>query len=166
MFIAIFLAQTGPGNGPGPDEAIGWAERMIKGGVPVICLVVAIAAVVGLIIMFNKLLAKSDEFKEHEKAARISLEEKARQDRVDGDNRLKDAKSDADKRADREMAMMRERLTAEKEGDATLAQAVHVIERVIQVMDRVDHKFDMIDAQNRKLDDVLDRLRRLDDRRP
>ena len=162
MNLALLLAQTGT---PSPDEAIGWAERMNKGGVPVIALVVAIAAVVGLIFMFRKLLDKADQFTDLEKGYRASIEEKARQDRIDAENRLKDADAKAEKRSERELAMMKERLVAEKEGDATLAQAVHVIERVIQTMDKVDHKMDAVDGLNRKLDDVLAQLRRLEDRR-
>jgi hypothetical protein len=161
VFFAL-LAQT---NGPGADEAIGWAERMNKGGVPVISLVVAIVAVAGLVLMFKKLLSKGDSFTELERGYRASIEEKAKQDRIDAENRLKDAKLDSDKRADREMAMMKERLAAEKESDATLAQAVHVIERVISVMDKVEHKLDAVDNLSRKLDDLIDRLRRQDERR-
>lgn len=162
VIIAFLLAE---GNGPGPDDAIGWAEKMTRGGVPVIALVVAIAAVVGLIIVFNKLLAKSDEFKELEKGYRNSIEEKAKQDRIDAENRLKEAKLEADKRADREMSLMKERLVAEKESDATLAQAVHVIERVIVAVEKVERKLDNVDGLAKKLDELADRLRRLEDRR-
>jgi hypothetical protein len=159
----VFLLAEG--NGGSPDEAIGWAEKMTKGGVPVIALVVAIAAVVALIFIFRKLLDKSEEFKELEKGYRASIESKASQDRADGENRLKEAKLEADKRADREMSLMKERLAAEKESDATLAQAVHVIERVIQGLEKVERKLDSVEALARKLDELADRLRRLEERR-
>lgn len=161
MELALFLAQSGHA----PDEAINWAERMSRGGVAVICLVVAIAAVVGLIFIFKKLLDKSEEFKDLEKNYRKTIEDKAKEDRVDADNRLKEAKTEADKRADREMAIMKERLAAEKESDATLAQAVHVIERNITLADKVDKRLEAVEALLRKVDEVNDRLRRLEERR-
>lgn len=163
MNLAFLLAE---GSSPSPDEAIGWAERMSRGGVAVICLVVAIAAVIGLIFIFRKLLDKSEEFKELEKVYRKTIEDKAKEDRSDAENRLKEAKLDADKRADREMSLMKERLAAEKESDATLAQAVHVIERVIQTVEKVERKLDNVDVLARKLDELADRLRRLEERRP
>lgn len=170
MLIAFILAEI---SSPGPDDAISWAEKLTKGGVPVICLVVAIAAVVGLILVFRMLLTKSDEFKELEKNYRKTIEDKAREDRADAENRLKEAKLEASQRADREMALMKERLVAEKEGDATLAQAVHVIERNIESVESVEKKLDEIDHLVRKLDEfarkideVVDRLRRLEDGGP
>lgn len=153
------------GNGASPDEAINWAERASKGGVAVVCLFVAIAAVSGLIFVFKKLLDKSEEFKDLEKGYRGSIETKAAQDKTDAENRLKEAKLEAEKRADREMSLMKERLAAEKESDATLAQAVHVIERVISTVEKVERKLDNVDTLAKKLDELADRLRRLEERR-
>jgi len=162
--IFALLAQT---PGPSPDEAIGWAEKMSKGGVAVICLVVAIAAVVALIFMFKKLLDKSDEFKELEKGYRKTIEDKADKDAVAAEKRLSDAKVEADKSKDREMTLMKDRLQAEKESDATLAQAIRVIENNTRFAEKVDRKLDQVDDLKRLLTEMNDRLRRLEEiRRP
>jgi len=158
----IMLAQEGA---PKPDEAIGWAERMSKGGVPVICLTVAIAAVVGLVIVFKMLLNKSDKFTDLEKTYRENIENDRKQDKIDYENRLKAAEAAADKREQEKMAMMKERLQAEKESDATLAQAIHVIEADTKLADKVDKKLDVIDDLKRQVADMADRLRRLEDQR-
>jgi hypothetical protein len=138
--MLMLLAQATPT--PSPDEAIGWAERMSKGGVPVISLCVAIAAVVGLILLFKKLLEKSEEFKELEKHYRKTIEDKATVDKVDYEKRLLDAKTEAKERAVEIDRLMRERMQSEKESDATLAQAIRVLDANTKVLERVERHLD------------------------
>lgn len=135
--MLMLLAQSAP---PTPDEAIGWAERMSKGGVPVISLCVAIAAVVALMFMFKKLLEKSGEFQDLEKGYRKTIEDKAAVERVDYEKRLADAKLEAKERATEIDRLMRERMQAEKESDATLAQAIRVLDANTKVLERVERQ--------------------------
>lgn len=137
--MLTLLAQSVP---PTPDEAVGLAERMSKGGVPVIALCVAIAAVVGLLFLFKKLLEKSEEFKELEKHYRKTIEDKAAVDKVDYEKRLAEAKGEAKERASEIDKLMRERMQSEKESDATLAQAIRVLDANTKVLERVERHLD------------------------
>jgi len=134
--MLMLLAQSAPA----PDEAIGWAERMSKGGVPVISLCVAIAAVVALMFMFRKLLEKSGEFQDLEKGYRKTIEDKAAVDKVDYEKRLVDAKVEARERAVEVDKLQRERFASEKESDATLAQAIRVLDANTKVLERVERQ--------------------------
>ena len=134
--MLMLLAQSTPT----PDEAIGWAERMSKGGVPVISLCVAIAAVVALMFMFKKLLEKSGEFQDLEKGYRKTIEDKAAVDKVDYEKRLVDAKVEARERAVEVDKLQRERFASEKESDATLAQAIRVLDANTKVLERVERQ--------------------------
>ena len=134
--MLMLLAQSTPT----PDEAIGWAERMSKGGVPVISLCVAIAAVVALMFMFKKLLEKSGEFQDLEKGYRKTIEDKAAVDKVDYEKRLVDAKVEAKERAVEVDKLQRERFATEKESDATLAQAIRVLDANTKVLERVERQ--------------------------
>ena len=134
--MLMLLAQSTPT----PDEAIGWAERMSKGGVPVISLCVAIAAVVALMFMFRKLLEKSGEFQDLEKGYRKTIEDKAAVDKVDYEKRLVDAKVEAKERAVEVDKLQRERFASEKESDATLAQAIRVLDANTKVLERVERQ--------------------------
>lgn len=160
--IWMLLAQAEVAK---PEEVAGMAERLNKGGVPVIALFFALMFAVALIVAIGKLLAKGETFTDLEKNYRQSIENKAAQDKTDAENRLKEAKADADKREDAKMAMMRERLQAEKESDATLAQAIHVIEADTRLVEKVDKRLDIIDDLKRQVVELGDRIRRLEDKR-
>jgi hypothetical protein len=125
-----------------PAEAVGWAERLSKGGVPVISLFFAIGAIIGSIFIFKQLLLKAEEFKELEKGYRKTIEDKAALDKADYERRLDAAKTEAKERAAEIDRLMRERMQAEKESDATLAQAIRVLDANTKVMERVERFLD------------------------
>jgi len=129
-------------DGTSPDDAIGWAERLNKGGVPVIALVVAIAAVIGLLYLFKRLLDEQKERANLELTYRKDLEERHKQAISDAEKRLEAAKNEAKERAAEVKELMRERMQAEKESDATLAQAVRVIEANTKIMERTERHLD------------------------
>jgi hypothetical protein len=126
----LLLAQEQAAN---PEKAIGWLQTIINGGVPLICL--AAAAVFGYVA-----------WSQHKKNMQLEIDyrndlaERAKQEKVDADQRLADAKQDAKDRAAEVDKLMRERMAAEKESDATLAHAVHIIEANTKVMDRLERK--------------------------
>ena len=133
----LLLAQTAT---PDPDKSVGTLERLISGGVPLICL--AIAAVMGVLAYWQmRLRMESEKEKsELEKVYREKAEVREKQLSLDADKRLSDTKLDADKARDREMGMMKEQMSAQKESDATLAQAVRVIEANSKLLERLDRK--------------------------
>lgn len=135
--IVLILA-----DGASPDTAIGWAERLNKGGVPVIALVVAIAAVVGMLYLFKRLLDEQKERANLEQTYRKDLEGRHNQAIADAEKRLEAAKGEAKERAAEVKELMRERMAAEKESDATLAQAVRVIEANTKILERSERYLD------------------------
>lgn len=144
---------------PKPDEVIGWAERISKGGVGVLSLLLAFAAVAAMVYLFFKLIAKAETFSELEKTYRATIEEKAKQDKADAEQRLKDAKEEAAKRREEDRAAAKERLEAEKESDAQVAHGVMALENCTKILEKVDKKLDQGEGVSRKLDEVLERLR-------
>lgn len=129
MDLMLLLAQAVPD----PDKAVGWGERVIAGGVPLICLMVAIVAAFAAAFQYKK---NADL----EASYRVDLDNRAKKAESDAETRLAAAKADADKARDREMTLMKERLTAEKESDATLAAAVRMIEKCGATLERVERK--------------------------
>lgn len=140
--MLMLLAQATEAGPITPDQAVGISERLSKGGVPVISLFFAIGAVIGMCFLFKKLLDKSDEFKELEKHYRKTIEDKAAVDKVDYEKRLLDAKTEAKERAVEIDRLMRERMQSEKESDATLAQAIRVLDANTKVLERVERHLD------------------------
>jgi len=130
MNWTMLLAQASE-----PDKAIGWLERILQGGVPLICLAAAAVFGVAAVVIYKKKM-------ELEVAYRDDLAERAKQEKVDADKRLTDAKQDAKDRAVEVDKLMRERLASEKESDATLAHAVHVIEANARLMERLERKLE------------------------
>jgi hypothetical protein len=115
------------------DKSVGLLERVIAGGVPLICLVVAVIAVIAAVLQYRK---NADL----EASYRADLDARAKKADADAEKRLADAKTEADKARDREMGMMKERLASEKESDATLAAAVRMIDKCAGVLERVERK--------------------------
>lgn len=136
--VPFLLAQSAPT----PDEAVGLAERMSRGGVPVISLTVAIFAVVGVLLLFRKLLEKEEKNAALETTYRKDLEERHKQAITDAEKRVADAKQEAKDRAAEIDKLMRERMAAEKESDATLAQAIRVLDANTKVLERVERHLD------------------------
>lgn len=126
--MSLLLAQA-----TDPEKTIGWMERLIAGGVPLICLAIAVIAVIGLVLQYRKNA-------ELESAYRNDLDNRAKNEKTDAEKRLSEQKVEAQKHADKNEALMRERLTAEKESDATLAQAVRVIEVNTKMLERLERK--------------------------
>lgn len=116
-----------------PDKQIGWLERLIAGGVPLICLAVALAAIVGMVLQYRKNA-------ELEAAYRKDLDNRAKAEKLDAEKRLAKQESEGEKHAAKAEALMRERLQAEKESDATLAQAVRVLEANSKLFERIERK--------------------------
>lgn len=129
--MLLFLAQTATD----PDKAIGWLERLIQGGVPLICLGVATIAVIGVVLQYRKNA-------ELEAAYRKDLDDRAKAEKLDAEKRLAKQAAEAEKHAAKAEALMRERLQAEKESDATLAQAVRVIEANTKMLERIERRLD------------------------
>jgi len=127
----LLLAQ----DAADPGKTIGWLQTIINGGVPLICL--SIAAVSGY---FTWTQHKKNV--ELELTYRNDLAARAKQEKAEADQRLTDAKQDAKDRAAEVDKLMRERMAAEKESDATLAHAVHIIEANAKVMDRLERKLE------------------------
>jgi len=126
----LLLAQSAE-----PEKAIGWLERILAGGVPLICLAAAAVFGVAAFLMYKKNMALEVSY-------RKDLAARATQEKVDAEKRLTDAKQDAKDRAVEVDKLMRERLAAEKESDATLAHAVHVIEANARLMGRLERKLE------------------------
>jgi hypothetical protein len=118
-----------------PDKAIGWLQTILDGGVPLICL--AAAAVFGFVAW-----KQHDKNVKLELAYRNDLAERAKQEKADAEKRLAEAKQEAKDRAAEIDKLMRERLASEKESDATLAHAVHIIEASAKVMERLERKLE------------------------
>lgn len=131
----LFLA-----DGTDPEKVIGWGERLIQGGVPLICIAVAAAAVAGLVIQLKRNAKLEADY-------RADLDNRAKKAEGDAEKRLTEAKNESKERASEVDKFHRERLQAEKEGDQTLAQAVRVIEANTAKLERID-----------KLEQVLERL--------
>ena len=132
MNIILLLAQAAPT----PDETIGWLERILKGGVPLICLAIAVLACAAAIVQYKKNHKLEVVYRE-------DLAERAKQANTDAEKRLDEAKREAKERAVEVDKLMRERLAAEKESDATLAHAVHMIEASAKVMERLEPKLEV-----------------------
>lgn len=118
-----------------PGKTIGWLQTVIDGGVPLICLVAA--AVFGWVAW-----KQHDKNVKLELAYRSDLTKRAEQEKERADKRLEEAKRDAKERAAEVDKLMRERLASEKDSDATLAHAVHVIEAAAKVMERIERKLE------------------------
>lgn len=118
-----------------PDKTIGWLERLLKGGVPLICLAIAVVMAVAAFLIYKKKL-------ELELIYRNDLANRAKKAEDDSERRLDEAKREAKERAVEIDKLMRERLASEKESDATLAHAVHVIEANAKLMERLERKLE------------------------
>lgn len=131
MDFILFLAQSSPD----PEQTIGWLERILKGGVPLICLVIAVLAVVAAVLQYKKNHKLELDY-------RNDLANRAKQAKEDAEKRLEEAKAEAKERAAEVDKLMRERMAVEKESDATLAHAVHVIEANAKIMERLERKLE------------------------
>ena len=118
-----------------PDKTIGWLERLLKGGVPLICLAIAVVMAVAAFLIYKKKL-------ELELIYRNDLANRAKKAEDDSERRLDEAKREAKERAVEIDKLMCERLASEKESDATLAHAVHVIEANAKLMERLERKLE------------------------
>lgn len=118
-----------------PDKAVGTLERILQGGVPLICLCVAVACAIAAVLQYKKNHRLELDY-------RNDLAERAKQEKLDAEKRLADAKQEAKERAQEVDKLMRERLSAEKESDATLAHAVHIIEANAKLMERLERKLE------------------------
>lgn len=128
-----------------PTDALDWAERAKHLGFAGLCLLVGI---VGLIVAYwqVRLRLESEKDKaELEKSYRQDLEARARQALADTDRRLADVKHEAEKHANKHEELLRERMAAEKESDATLAHAVRVIEANTKILERVDRRLEKLE---------------------
>lgn len=126
----LLLAQT-----VDPEKAIGWADTLAQAGVAVICLVIAGLALWALWVEKKKNTSL-------ELAYRKDLADRAEQAKADAEKRLLEAKKEARERAEVVDKLMRERMAVEKESDATLAHAVHMIEAATKVMERLERKLE------------------------
>jgi len=126
----LLLAQSAD-----PDKAIGWLQTILDGGVPLICLAVAAVALYVAYLQHKKNVELELDY-------RNDLAERAKQEKERSDQRLEEAKREAKERAVEVDKLMRERLAAEKESDATLAHAVHIIEANAKVMERLERKLE------------------------
>ena len=129
MNFSLHLAQATPD----PDQTIGWLERILAGGVPLICLAIAVVMAVAAVLQYKKNHKLELDY-------RNDLADRAKQEKADADKRLDEAKREAKERAAEIDKLMRERLSSEKESDATLAHAVHVIEANAKIMERFERK--------------------------
>lgn len=127
--MLLILAQSSPD----PEKTIGWLERLIQGGVPLICLAIAVIAVVGLVWQYRK---NADL----EATYRADLERRAKAEKEDAEKRLAEQKVEAEKHAAKAESLMRELRQAEKESDATLAQAVRAVETNTKMLERIERK--------------------------
>jgi hypothetical protein len=118
-----------------PEKTVGTLERILEGGVPLICLAIAVVFGIAAVLQYRK-------NKELELAYRDDLLNRAKQEKIDGDERLSDAKQEAKERAREVDKLMRERMSAEKESDATLAHAVYIIEANAKIMERLERKLE------------------------
>jgi len=128
--MSFILAQTPPVD---PEQAVGLLERLTKGGVPLICLAVALAAVIGIVLQYRKNAALEQKYRE-------DLEDRANQSAENAEKRLAEAKQDAKDRAAEVDKLMRENMALQKESDTTLAQAVRIIETNTKILERVEKR--------------------------
>jgi hypothetical protein len=124
------LAQTDP------DQTIGWLERLLQGGVPLICLAIAVVGFAAAVLQYKKNVQLELDY-------RNDLANRATQEKVDAGKRLLEVKNEARDRAQEVDKLMRERLASEKESDATLAHAVRIIEANSKLMERLERKLEL-----------------------
>lgn len=141
LALLVLLAQHDP-TAPTPEAAIGWAERMSKGGVPVICLCVAIASVVLMLLVLRSRLAKEAELTDLERTYRKDLEARAKDEKADAERRLAEAKTEAKERAVELDKIRREQMAGDRENAEGLAHAVQMIEACGKTLERVDRRLD------------------------
>jgi hypothetical protein len=118
-----------------PGKAIGWLENLLEGGVPLICLAIAVIGIVAAVLQYKKNHKLELDY-------RNDLAERAKQEKLDAEKRLTDSKLEAKERAQEVDKLMRERMAAEKESDATLAHAVQIIEANAKLMERLERKLE------------------------
>lgn len=121
------LAQT-PGD---VDKGVDIIEKVSRGSVAMILLCLLVLAIVGIVWMVRR-QAKLDEKRADDDEKRSARERDGYQ------KALSDTKADADKVRGEQLGLMRERLQAEKETDATIAGAARAIERCGTVLERVE----------------------------
>jgi len=126
----LFLAQSAD-----PEVTVGTLERILAGGVPLICLAIAVIFGAAGVLQYKKNHQLELDY-------RTDLLKRAKQEKEDAAARLTDAKTEAKDRAAEVEKLMRERMAAEKESDATLAHAVHVIEANAKLMARLERKLE------------------------
>jgi len=118
-----------------PEKTVGLLERILAGGVPLICLCVAVACAIAAVLQYKKNHKLELDY-------RGDLANRAKQEKADSEKRLGDAKTEAKERAIEVDKLMRERLAAEKDSDATLAHAVRIIEANAKLMGRLERKLE------------------------
>ena len=137
MECFLLLAQATPETA---EKGVGLLERLIAGGVPLICLAVAAIAVIAAVWQYRKNATLEESF-------RTELDARAKKAETDGDKRLADAKNEARERAVEVDKLQRERFAGEKESDATLAQAVRVIEQNTRMLEDVKRGLERLERK-------------------
>lgn len=141
------LAQAMPSD---PEKAVGTLERIIEGGVPLICLAVAVIAVIAAVLQYRRNADLEAQY-------RTDLETRAKNALSDAEKRVGDAKTEAKERAAEVDKLMRERIAAERESDATLAKAVLALEANTRMMEKLDRQLDEVKQLAGRVSIVLDR---------
>lgn len=117
------------------DKGLGLLKTVLAGGVPLICLVIAVAAVGAAIYQYRS-NAKLEE------SYRSDLDARAKKAEADADKRLTEAKAEAKLHAG-EIEKLNDKLRNEaKDQDVTIAAATRMLERCAEVMGRVERKLD------------------------
>lgn len=125
-----------------PEQAVGLLERLTKGGVPLICLAVAVVACAAAWWALKKWIKSEREKADLEKTYRLALEAQAKQDKVDAAAQLAEAKREAEARRQENEKLFRERMAVEKESAETLAHAVQMVEACGRTLERVERRLD------------------------
>jgi hypothetical protein len=127
-----------------PEQAVGLLEKLTKGGVPLICLVVACVACFVAWWALKQRLESEKQRTELEKTYRENIEARAKQDKIDATAQLAEAKREAEARRQENEKLLRERIAADKDNGETLSHAVQMIEACGRTLERVERRMDKV----------------------
>lgn len=131
------LAQADPNE---LAKGVDVIERVSRGSVAFILLVLLVVAIVGFVWQYRRNNEIEDKHRE-------DMDARSRQDKADAAKLLADMKAEADKVRGEQLALMRERLQAEREADATMAAAVRTIDRDAAVIERAERLMDRLERK-------------------
>jgi hypothetical protein len=141
--MLFILAQTDPKD---VKEGVDLLERISRGSVAFILLCLLVLAIIGFVWQYRRNIAIVEKQKDAD-------DKRAAQDRADAQKALSDSRADADKNKSEQLALMRERVQADKELDTTLAASNRVLDKNTSTLERNERVLARVES-------LLERLER------